>query len=119
MIGPHIFFPPDKNSFTSPAEKNFPEQLLLQFNGTSTSAAMERRFDFYGSPMMPRDAIGMADLMISAGYCGKMDVREESASYPMIRVRPGVWKYTGAAPGGCRNAGARTACATVGRPSRQ
>jgi hypothetical protein len=29
---------------------------------------MERRFDFYGSPLNPPDAIHMADLMISAGF---------------------------------------------------
>jgi hypothetical protein len=43
---------------------------ILQFNGTSTWAAMQQRFDFYGSPMMPADAIRMADLMISNGLIG-------------------------------------------------
>ena len=29
---------------------------------------MEKRFGFHGSPMIPADAIHMADLMISAGF---------------------------------------------------
>lgn len=44
---------------------------ILQFNGTSTWAEMERRFNFYGSPLMPSDAIRLADLMISGGFLGR------------------------------------------------
>ena len=40
---------------------------LLQFNGTSTWAEAEHQFDFYGSPMIPAEAIHMADMMISGG----------------------------------------------------
>lgn len=47
---------------------------ILQFNrdkshllGSGTWADMEKRFDFRGSPIVPDDAIHMADLMISAG----------------------------------------------------
>jgi hypothetical protein len=41
---------------------------ILQFNGTSTWQDMEKRFNFYGSPMVPTDAIHMADMMIQNGY---------------------------------------------------
>lgn len=44
---------------------------ILQFNGTSTWNEMERRFNFYGSPLIPSDAIRMADLMISAGLLNR------------------------------------------------
>ena len=44
---------------------------VLQFNGTSTWNEMEARFDFYGSPMIPADAIHMADMMISDGFLGR------------------------------------------------
>jgi hypothetical protein len=40
---------------------------VLQFNGTSTWEEAERQFDFTGSPMIPADAIHMADMMIDAG----------------------------------------------------
>jgi hypothetical protein len=40
---------------------------LLQFNGTATWDEAENRFDFTGSPMIPADAIHMADMMIDAG----------------------------------------------------
>jgi hypothetical protein len=41
---------------------------ILQFNGTSTWQEMERRFEYLGSPMIPGDAIHMADMMISGGF---------------------------------------------------
>jgi hypothetical protein len=44
---------------------------VLQFNGTSTWADMEQRFSFTGSPMIPADAIRMADMMIAAGFLGR------------------------------------------------
>jgi len=51
---------------------------LLQFNrgpsdvmGSGTWADMEHRFDFYGSPIAPSDAIHLADLMISNGFLGR------------------------------------------------
>jgi len=40
---------------------------ILQFNGTSTWNEMEQRFNFYGDPRNPSDAIHMADMMISGG----------------------------------------------------
>jgi len=40
---------------------------ILQFNGTSTWEEAERRFNFKGSPLIPADAIHMADMMIDAG----------------------------------------------------
>jgi len=40
---------------------------VLQFNGTSTWQEAERRFGYHGSPMIPGEAIHMADMMISAG----------------------------------------------------
>ena len=44
---------------------------ILQFNGTSTWNEMERRFNFYGDPKSPPDAIHMADMMISSGLIGR------------------------------------------------
>ncbi|HLY40500.1 MAG TPA: hypothetical protein VKR52_04760 [Terracidiphilus sp.] len=44
---------------------------VLQFNGTSTWDEMETKFDFYGSPMVPADAIHMADMMISNGLIAR------------------------------------------------
>ena len=44
---------------------------LLQFNGTSTWDEAEAKFGFYGSPLIPSDAIHMADLMISGGELGR------------------------------------------------
>jgi hypothetical protein len=44
---------------------------ILQFNGTSTWAEMERRFQFQGSPVIPADAIHMADMMIDAGFISR------------------------------------------------
>jgi hypothetical protein len=51
---------------------------ILQFNrgvsnvlGSGTWADMEKRFDFYGSPIYPADAIHMADIMISNGYLAR------------------------------------------------
>ena len=44
---------------------------ILQFNGTSTWNEMERRFNFYGDPRNPPDAIRMADMMISSGLIGR------------------------------------------------
>lgn len=44
---------------------------VLQFNGTSTWQEAEHQFNFYGNPMMPADAIHMADLMIGAGELGR------------------------------------------------
>ena len=51
---------------------------VLQYNrdtsnvlGSGTWSDMEKRFGFYGSPIMPSDAIHMADLMISDGYEGR------------------------------------------------
>ena len=40
---------------------------VLQFNGTSTWGEAEDRFAFRGNPMIPADAIHMADMMIDAG----------------------------------------------------
>jgi hypothetical protein len=44
---------------------------ILQFNGTSTWNEMEHRFDFYGDPRNPSQAIHMADMMISNGFVGR------------------------------------------------
>lgn len=44
---------------------------ILQFNGTSTWNEMEHRFDFYGDPRNPSQAIHMADMMISNGLIGR------------------------------------------------
>ena len=44
---------------------------ILQFNGTSTWNEMEHRFDFYGDPRNPSQAIHMADMMISDGFVGR------------------------------------------------
>jgi len=44
---------------------------ILQFNGTSTWDEAERRFSFHGSPLIPADAIHMADMMIDEGYIGR------------------------------------------------
>ena len=44
---------------------------ILQFNGTSTWNEMEQRFNFYGDPRNPPDAIHMADMMISSGLIGR------------------------------------------------
>ena len=44
---------------------------VLQFNGTSTWKEMERRFNFYGDPRNPPEAIHMADMMISSGLIGR------------------------------------------------
>jgi len=44
---------------------------ILQFNGTSTWDDMEQRFHYRGSPMIPGDAIHMADMMISGGFLGR------------------------------------------------
>jgi hypothetical protein len=44
---------------------------ILQFNGTSTWNEMERRFNFYGDPRNPPEAIHMADMMISSGLIGR------------------------------------------------
>jgi hypothetical protein len=48
---------------------------ILQFNrgpsdvlGSGAWQNMEQKFDFYGSPINPSDAIHMAGLMISAGF---------------------------------------------------
>ena len=46
-------------------------QGILQFNGTSTWNEMEHRFDFYGDPRNPYQAIHMADMMISNGFVGR------------------------------------------------
>jgi hypothetical protein len=43
---------------------------ILQFK-TSTWTEMERRFNFYGDPRNPPDAIHMADMMISSGLIGR------------------------------------------------
>lgn len=47
---------------------------ILQFNrsdsdvmGSGTWADMEKRFNFYGSPIVPADAIHLSDIMISNG----------------------------------------------------
>jgi hypothetical protein len=44
---------------------------VLQFNGTSTWDEAEKQFNFYGSPIIPADAIHMADMMISDGELGR------------------------------------------------
>jgi hypothetical protein len=51
---------------------------ILQFNrgpsdvlGSGTWTDMEQRFGFYGSPIVPQDAIRMADMMIGAGLIGR------------------------------------------------
>jgi hypothetical protein len=44
---------------------------ILQFNGTSTWNEMEHRFNFYGDPGNPPQAIHMADMMISSGLIGR------------------------------------------------
>jgi len=44
---------------------------VLQFNGTSTWGEAEARFGFRGNPMIPADAIHMADMMIDAGMGGR------------------------------------------------
>ena len=44
---------------------------ILQFNGTSTWNEMEQRFNFYGDPGNPPEAIHMADMMISNGLVGR------------------------------------------------
>ncbi len=44
---------------------------ILQFNGSSTWQEMEARFNLRGSPMIPADAIRMADAMISGGFVGR------------------------------------------------
>jgi hypothetical protein len=44
---------------------------ILQFNGTSTWNEMEQRFNFYGDPGNPPEAIHMADMMISSGLIGR------------------------------------------------
>jgi hypothetical protein len=44
---------------------------VAQFNGTSTWAMMERKFDFYGSPDIPGDAIHMMDMAIDGGLIGR------------------------------------------------
>jgi len=44
---------------------------ILQFNGTSTWAEMATRFNLHGSPLIPADAIRMADAMISDGFLGR------------------------------------------------
>jgi hypothetical protein len=44
---------------------------ILQFNGSSTWNEMEQRFNFYGDPRNPPDAIHMADMMISRGLIGR------------------------------------------------
>src|SRR5579862_31977 len=44
---------------------------ILQFNGTSTWNEMEQRFNFYGDPGNPPQAIHMADMMISNGLVGR------------------------------------------------
>jgi hypothetical protein len=44
---------------------------ILQFNGSSTWQEMEARFNLHGSPMIPADAIRMADAMISGGFVGR------------------------------------------------
>jgi len=50
-----------------PDSNGVPSFGVLQFNGTSTWDEAEARFGFRGSPLIPADAIRMADLMISAG----------------------------------------------------
>jgi hypothetical protein len=51
---------------------------ILQFNrgasnviGTGTWADMEKKFDFYGNPIEPADAIHLAGLMISNGFLAR------------------------------------------------
>ena len=51
---------------------------ILQFNrapsdvlGSGTWSDMEHSFDFYGSPIVPADAIHMADIMISNGLVSR------------------------------------------------
>ena len=44
---------------------------ILQFNGVSTWNEMEQRFNFYGDPGNPPEAIHMADMMISSGLVGR------------------------------------------------
>lgn len=44
---------------------------ILQFNGVSTWNEMEQRFNFYGDPGNPPEAIHMADMMISNGLVGR------------------------------------------------
>jgi hypothetical protein len=44
---------------------------ILQFHGMSTWQEMESRLRLRGSPMVPADAIKMADKMISAGFLGR------------------------------------------------
>jgi len=44
---------------------------ILQFNGTSTWKEMEHRFNFYGDPRNPPEAIHMADIMISHGLVAR------------------------------------------------
>jgi hypothetical protein len=43
---------------------------ILQFNGP-TWYEMEQRFDSYGDPRNPSEAIHMADMMISSGLIGR------------------------------------------------
>jgi hypothetical protein len=50
-----------------PDSNGLPSYGILQFNGTSTWDEAEARFGFQGSPMVPADAIHMADMMIDAG----------------------------------------------------
>lgn len=51
---------------------------ILQFHrgasnilGSGTWSDMEKKFGFYGSPIIPSDAIHMADMMISNGLIGR------------------------------------------------
>lgn len=51
---------------------------ILQFNrgasnvmGSGTWTDMEKKFDFYGCPINPSDAIHLADLMISNGFLAR------------------------------------------------
>lgn len=71
-------------NISRPDSNNRISDGLLQFNrgasnilGSGTWADMEQRFKFYGSPIIPSDAIRMADMMIDAGFisrwtCAKM-----------------------------------------------
>jgi len=58
-------------NITRPDSNGKPSWGILQFNGTSTWDEMEHRFNFYGSPIIPADAIHLADIMISEGLLNR------------------------------------------------
>jgi hypothetical protein len=61
---------PDKGGLYSDGVLQF-HRGASDIPGSGTWSDMERRFGFYGSPIIPSEAIHMADLMISNGYLGR------------------------------------------------